>query len=146
MKNVHKILALTAMLSLGATGALAEGSSNNNQSTSMQSGSSTDSTMQNRSSGSMDGNGMSPQSNMAPNTSASASNSTQVNASDVRNVQERLSNNGYSVSVDGVWGPQTASAIRDFQSDNDLSVTGRLDSQTISALELNRSEAGSQYN
>jgi Putative peptidoglycan binding domain len=50
-------------------------------------------------------------------------------------VQDGLARRGYySGQIDGVIGPQTRSAIREFQSDNNLPVTGRIDSQLVHAL------------
>jgi hypothetical protein len=50
-------------------------------------------------------------------------------------VQEALARRGYySGQVDGVIGPETRSAIREFQRDNGLSVTGRIDSELMRAL------------
>lgn len=56
-------------------------------------------------------------------------------AADVRSVQESLRDAGHSISVDGVMGPQTKAALRDFQQQNGLSVTGTLNSETVSALQ-----------
>jgi len=47
----------------------------------------------------------------------------------------RLKDRGYySGPVDGAMGPKTAAALRAYQRDHGLSVTGRLDSQTASTL------------
>lgn len=51
-------------------------------------------------------------------------------------VQQRLENLGYAPGpIDGEWGPRTAQALRDFQEDNDLPVTGELDDATRDKLE-----------
>jgi hyperosmotically inducible protein len=53
----------------------------------------------------------------------------------VRRVQEALKDKGHDPgSVDGVLGPQTQQAIRDFQRAENLPTTGRLDGQTLSRL------------
>lgn len=52
----------------------------------------------------------------------------------VRSVQENLNDRGYRVAADGVWGPQTARAVRNFQYDNNLQATGRMDNETIRAM------------
>ncbi len=53
----------------------------------------------------------------------------------VKSMQQALSNMGYDVGVpDGIAGPRTASAIRMFQQENGLSVTGKLDEATKKAL------------
>jgi hypothetical protein len=50
-------------------------------------------------------------------------------------VQAALARRGYyEGQVDGVMGPGTRSAIREFQRDNGLPVTGRIDSQLVQAL------------
>jgi len=50
-------------------------------------------------------------------------------------LQTRLNQLGYKVgTVDGVIGPRTTDALKKFQSDNSLSVTGTLDAQTIRKL------------
>ena len=42
---------------------------------------------------------------------------------------------GYDVgAVDGRWGPNTETALRQFQEANRLAPTGKLDQQTLSAL------------
>ena len=38
------------------------------------------------------------------------------------------------VAIDGVWGPQTVKALRDFQKQNGLPVTGKLTQATMSKL------------
>lgn len=58
-------------------------------------------------------------------------------ASTIQSAQAKLREEGHKVSVDGVWGPKTAAALRDFQKANGLSATGELDSETISALNIN---------
>lgn len=56
-------------------------------------------------------------------------------AEDVRNAQTRLDQLGFDPGpIDGIMGPQTRAAIRDFQRDQGLAVTGRLDSRTRAAL------------
>lgn len=55
----------------------------------------------------------------------------------VMGAQDRLTRLGYSPGpVDGVFGAQTRDAIVDFQNDNNLPVTGSLDTATIQALGL----------
>lgn len=54
---------------------------------------------------------------------------------DVAAAQQRLKDRGYYAGpVDGAMGPRTTAALRAYQRDHGLSVTGRLDSQTASAL------------
>jgi peptidoglycan hydrolase-like protein with peptidoglycan-binding domain len=54
----------------------------------------------------------------------------------VKQVQEKLSGMGYDVGpVDGIVGPKTQSALREFQQDKGLQATGELNSQTLAAIE-----------
>ena len=58
-----------------------------------------------------------------------------ANAEQVRQVQQELNDMGYHAgSVDGVLGPQTASALRQFQQARNLDATGHIDSKTLAAL------------
>jgi peptidoglycan hydrolase-like protein with peptidoglycan-binding domain len=54
---------------------------------------------------------------------------------EVRDAQQRLRSAGlYDGPVDGLYGPDTRAAIERFQSNRGMTVTGRLDDQTRSAL------------
>jgi len=55
----------------------------------------------------------------------------------VRRMQQALNSHGYSLAVDGVRGPATESALRDFQAKQGLAATGQLDSETMSRLGIN---------
>jgi cytoskeletal protein RodZ len=55
---------------------------------------------------------------------------------EIKAVQEALNKDGYKLTVDGIVGHNTRSAIKNFQKKNDLKVTGRPDSQTLSKLDL----------
>ena len=60
----------------------------------------------------------------------------------VNEMQRALNEKGYAVGrVDGVVGPQTSNAIREFQSKEGLSATGQPDQQTLKALGI---EVGDQ--
>jgi hypothetical protein len=59
----------------------------------------------------------------------------------IMDAQQALVNQGFSISVDGRSGPQTRSAIRQFQARNGLPETGVLDTRT---QEMLRSNSGSQ--
>jgi peptidoglycan hydrolase-like protein with peptidoglycan-binding domain len=48
--------------------------------------------------------------------------------------QQRLTNLGYPVQRDGIYGRATRRAIREFQQDRGLRVTGQLDRRTLEEL------------
>jgi hypothetical protein len=52
----------------------------------------------------------------------------------VRKAQVALNGQGYSLSVDGIRGPATEHALRDFQAKQGLAQTGQLDSETMAKL------------
>jgi peptidoglycan hydrolase-like protein with peptidoglycan-binding domain len=55
----------------------------------------------------------------------------------VREVQRRLVSLGYYVGgVDGLLGPSTQAALNDFQRDQNLPLTGRIDADTLAALQI----------
>ncbi|WP_109119478.1 peptidoglycan-binding domain-containing protein [Azospirillum sp. TSO22-1] len=60
----------------------------------------------------------------------------------VRNVQQALNDNGSHLDVDGRWGPATRAALEDFQRSHDLKPSGRLDSATRHALNLDQPRTG----
>ena len=58
---------------------------------------------------------------------------------DVREVQRRLKNWGYyDGAVDGVYGPKTFQAVKDFQAKHGISTTGTVGPQTRAALACQR--------
>lgn len=65
----------------------------------------------------------------------------------VKDVQSALSAHGLAVgSIDGVIGPKTRAALRDFQADNGLAVTGSINQETIQKLGLNFETDATQAN
>jgi peptidoglycan hydrolase-like protein with peptidoglycan-binding domain len=77
-----------------------------------------------------------------PSTSASAP----MPANDVVFAQQRLKERGYySGPVDGVIGPNTEAALRGYQRDQRLSVTGKLDAQTVRALGSETGAAAARF-
>lgn len=65
--------------------------------------------------------------------------SNQNGDSSVAAAQERLSKQGYyRGQIDGVFGPETSRAIRNFQSEHGLRATGYLTTDTLQALGLGR--------
>ncbi len=78
----------------------------------------------------------------APNYNASAQSTSgwqngQLSPDLVRQVQQNLTQAGvYKGRADGVWGPQTEAALRDYQQQHNLNATGQLDQPTLSAMNL----------
>ena len=67
----------------------------------------------------------------------------------IREVQQKLAQSGeYHGRPDGVWGPMTERAVRDWQSKNNLNATGMLDAQTLQAMDIasNTNEANNPNN
>jgi peptidoglycan hydrolase-like protein with peptidoglycan-binding domain len=55
----------------------------------------------------------------------------------VQQVQTGLQQAGtYSGRIDGLWGPETAAAVRSYQQQHNLNATGQLDSDTLASLNL----------
>ena len=68
-----------------------------------------------------------------PNMSGGLARSRNRNA--VKELQQWLNDNGYEAgSVDGIYGSRTAGAVREFQTDNGLTVDGDAGRETISAM------------
>lgn len=59
----------------------------------------------------------------------------------VQDIQRNLQDRGYDVGqVDGMWGRRTAQALRNFQRDQDIQASGRIDQQTLAALGLGEAQ------
>jgi len=70
----------------------------------------------------------------SPSASPSST-SAPAPANNVATAQQRLKDDGYYAgTIDGVLGPNTVAALRAYQRDHKLSVTGRLDSPTVRSL------------
>jgi peptidoglycan hydrolase-like protein with peptidoglycan-binding domain len=63
-----------------------------------------------------------------------------LNANDplVFRAQQKLTNLGYPVQRDGIYGRATRRAIREFQQDRGLPETGRLDRRTLEELGIDK--------
>ncbi len=63
----------------------------------------------------------------------------QISSEQIRQVQQKLQEEGHNPGpIDGVWGPQTQAAVRDFQQQNNLQATGQLDQRTMQELGVGR--------
>lgn len=60
---------------------------------------------------------------------------------DVKNLQTLLNNNGYSLTVDGIFGKETQAAVKDYQSKNNLTVDGIVGNNTWGTLTAASSSA-----
>lgn len=159
------LLTTAAIITLGASGAMAQGISvgvpsgpNVNANTSIEAGAGVNTT------GSASEMGMEHSADMGANVTADAdadvdayskgqemssekaaeaSGKTELSANHIEDAQEALSEKGFKVSADGVLGNQTKAALKSFQSANNLPATGKLDTQTLAALDI---EVNSQSN
>jgi peptidoglycan hydrolase-like protein with peptidoglycan-binding domain len=93
----------------------------------------------------------SPSSPTSSNTPAqqgdqSGASSTQAqNSQSVRDVQQALKRKGFEVgAIDGQMGPETQTALREFQQSQGLPQSGNLDQQTLSALGVSAQGPSSQ--
>ncbi len=69
-----------------------------------------------------------------------------LDRSDTKKVQETLRDKGYyTAPVDGVLGPQTREAIRQYQKSESLPVTGHLDAQTAGKLGVGPESIGGEF-
>src|SRR5262245_47538264 len=67
-----------------------------------------------------------------------------LSQSEIRDVQHQLDKAGYPIaSADGVMGPKTETAIRNFQRDKGLNATGELNDETLKALRASEDSATS---
>jgi peptidoglycan hydrolase-like protein with peptidoglycan-binding domain len=70
------------------------------------------------------------------NTSMTSQNPGKMSRQTVRHVQEFLAGDGHKVAIDGVWGPATEAALKSYQKQDGLTVTGQLDQSTRSQMKL----------
>ena len=78
--------------------------------------------------------GSTPAQQMQPGASESKS-AVNLNPDQIRQLQQSLNDNGFDAGkVDGVFGPSTRAALRQFQSKAGLPPTGELDAQTLTAV------------
>lgn len=69
------------------------------------------------------------------NPAAQAERDLRLGAAKIREIQMRLRDDGYYRGrLDGTIGPETRRALRDWQRDNGLQISGYIDSETFAAL------------
>lgn len=72
--------------------------------------------------------------------SAGKMNPSNLTQDQVKQVQQALSDKGQQVDVDGIWGPNTKAALKEFQQAQGMQTAqGNLDPETISALGIEQS-------
>lgn len=77
-------------------------------------------------------------------SSMSGSTSMNTNQDTVRQVQQGLKDKGHDPGpIDGVMGPQTQSALREFQQSQGMNASGTLDQDTMGALGVEQDRSGS---
>ena len=70
---------------------------------------------------------------------------TGANRDHIREVQRALLRKGYDPGpVDGIFGPKTEGALRQFQKAQQLPVTGQLDDRSLAALQAGQTEIGGE--
>jgi peptidoglycan hydrolase-like protein with peptidoglycan-binding domain len=67
-----------------------------------------------------------------------------VDTQTVRQAQQVLNKHGHRIAADGIMGPRTQKALREFQKSENLEPTGRLNRQTLVALGLQAPDAATQ--
>ena len=89
-----------------------------------------------------------PQATMQQHNGSQAQNENRANASanlnqeEIRQAQQALNQKGFNVSPDGLMGPKTENAIKEFQQKQGLNATGKLDDQSLAALGVSASTTG----
>lgn len=54
----------------------------------------------------------------------------------VKQVQQKLSEAGHQLEVDGIMGPKTQAALKEYQEKKGLQASGELNQETLAALEI----------
>ena len=71
-----------------------------------------------------------------PATTTTVVSFNDLQSNQITSIQTSLRSQGFTLSSDGIWGPKSAAALRDFQERSGLPATGELNSATVSALDL----------
>ncbi|MEW5726634.1 MAG: peptidoglycan-binding domain-containing protein, partial [Pseudomonadota bacterium] len=111
------VLSLAVLCAMAATPALAAGG--------MQRSGSMDQPYRSQQQGMMEGQ-QQQQTSQAP--------SQALDESMVRQIQQQLQGQGFEVQTDGIFGPNTRQALRQFQQEQGMQATGRVDMNTLAAL------------
>jgi peptidoglycan hydrolase-like protein with peptidoglycan-binding domain len=133
--KLTRTLMMTVAATILSTAAMAEGNTTNSSNSMNGTVNDQSSTESYSSQNDMNSN---TGSNVQTSTSSNVQASANLDSETIENVQASLKDAGHNVSTDGVWGPKTAAALRDFQQANGLTPTGSIDSQTLAALDIDR--------
>jgi peptidoglycan hydrolase-like protein with peptidoglycan-binding domain len=87
-------------------------------------------------SGSTMGSNTAPSGSTYGTTGSTMGSNTNMSSDNIRQLQQALNDNGEQVNIDGVMGPQTERALRDYQQKNGLQASGMLDEQTRQKLNI----------
>lgn len=75
--------------------------------------------------------------------SSPGSSAQSLSSDQIREVQQALKDKGHDVgAIDGMWGPQTENALKEYQQAEGMSASGELDAQTLSSLGVSGSAVG----
>ena len=81
------------------------------------------------------------QNTQAPRDQQAQGQGTQQDQDTVKQAQEQLSSMGHDAGpADGIMGPKTQAAVKEFQQSKGLQASGRLDNQTLAALQTGGNE------
>jgi peptidoglycan hydrolase-like protein with peptidoglycan-binding domain len=81
--------------------------------------------------------GQSSSNRATPTSTAVTTQEAAVSPDMIKAVQQKMQHDGeYHGNIDGVWGPDTQTAVRDFQRAHNLNVSGQLDQPTLQAMNL----------
>jgi peptidoglycan hydrolase-like protein with peptidoglycan-binding domain len=73
---------------------------------------------------------------VAGGTKSSMSDTQNSSYQNIVEAQRALNNEGHALLIDGKMGPNTKAALREYQRDENLAVTGTLDTETLDSLGL----------
>jgi peptidoglycan hydrolase-like protein with peptidoglycan-binding domain len=85
-----------------------------------------------------------PASQVSENSSMGSSGAQSQSRDTVKQVQEKLSQQGQDPGpADGILGAKTQAALKDFQQQKNLQPSGKIDQQTLAALQIDQSSGSS---
>ena len=128
--KIRTIVAATSA-ALFSLGAIAAGDDKQKQSQ----GSTPEKSAQTQSSGAASGSSSTPAATEKSSGAAASGATSQAQSSDlVKQAQQKLSQAGHKVQADGVMGPKTEAALKEFQQAKGIEASGELNKDTLAAL------------